>query len=196
MTVTLHSPGFVISGAVNCCQHSRIKQDDPVDLQLGHYIMIITTPPRQMAALLALRLNRSNARVHYCECVVQFVCRCETKTHTRTTKINSLQAFIPLNLGRRSLIYGRSPASPGPRRRVFTLMPGLLPGKWGDEQHLAVSGDTSAAGSFQSPQFDGIDSDKENFAAPLRLLSRQFVAVWSEAAGCIDVTPCPGPGPR
>lgn len=29
---------------------------------------------------------------------------------------------------------------------------------------------------------------------PLCLLSHQFVAGWSEAAGCIDVTPCPGPG--
>lgn len=149
-----------------------------------------------MAELLALRINRSKARVHYCECVVQFVGRREkTNTHTHK-KINSHQAFIPLNLDLSLLIYGRSPASPGPTRRTFTLMSGLLPGKWGDEQHLAVSGDTSAAGSFQSPQFDGIDSDKENFAAPLRLLSRQFVAVWSEAAGCIDVTPCPRPGPR
>lgn len=75
-------------------------------------------------------------------------------------------------------------------------MPELLPGKWRDEQHLAVSDDTSAAGGFQSPQFDGIDSDKENFAVPLCLLSRQFVAVWTEAAGCIDVTPCPRPGLR
>lgn len=28
----------------------------------------------------------------------------------------------------------------------------------------------------------------------LCLLSHQFVAGWSEAAGCIDVTPCPEPG--
>lgn len=72
----------------------------------------------------------------------------------------------------------------------------LFPRKLKDKQHLDVTGDTSAAGSFQSPQFDGIDSDKEDFALPLCLLSRQFVAGWSEAAGCIDVTPCPRPGLR
>lgn len=72
----------------------------------------------------------------------------------------------------------------------------LLPGKLKDKQHLDVTGGTSVAGSFQSPQFDGIDSDKEDFALPVCLLSRQFVAGWSEAAGCIDVTPCLRPGFR
>lgn len=116
MTVS-HSPQpkfSVISAAVNCCRRSRIKQDDTVDLQLGHYIMIITAPPWHMAALLALRINRSKARVHYCERAVQFVGRSE-KTNTHTKKINPHQAFIPLNLDLSSLIYGRSPASPGPR---------------------------------------------------------------------------------
>lgn len=89
-----------------------------------------------------------------------------------------------------------APASPGPRRRIVTLMLALLPWKVKDKQHLDVTGDTSVPGSFQSLQFDGIDSDKEDFALPLCLLSRQFVSGWNEAAGCIDVTPCPRPGLR
>lgn len=85
--------------------------------------------------------------------------------------------------------------APASARQIFTLMLALLPWKLKDKQHLDVTGDASAAGSFQSPRFDGIDSDKEDSALPC-LLSRQFVSGWSEAAGCIDVTPCPRPGLR
>lgn len=35
---------------------------------------------------------------------------------------------------------------------------------------------------------------RELHCALLCLLSHQFAAGWSEAAGCIDVTPCPRPG--
>lgn len=56
-----------------------LKQDNTVDLQLGHYIMIVTNPRWQMTALLALWINRSKARVHYRECVVRLVDRCGEK---------------------------------------------------------------------------------------------------------------------
>lgn len=79
---------------------------------------------------------------------------------------------------------------------MFTLMLVLLPRKLKDKQHLDVSGDPSAAGGFQSLQFDAIDCDKEDFSVPLCSLSRQFVAGWSECAGCIDVTPRSRPGLR
>lgn len=37
-------------------------------------------------------------------------------------------------------------------------------------KHLDVAGETSAAGSFQSPQFVRIDSDMEDFAWPSVLI--------------------------
>lgn len=135
-----------------------------------------------MTALLALWIDGFKARVHYCESVVRFVDHCGRKKSI-LTQLTSLQLRFSL------LIFDCSPASPAPRRRIFPWLLALLPRKLKDKQRLGVTGDTSAAGGFQSAQFARIDSDKEDFALPLCSLSRPFVAGWSEAAGRVRATP-------
>lgn len=76
--VSLCSPGFLFA-QVAVSILNGIKQDNTFDLPLGQHIMIGTNPRWQMTALLALWIDGFRARVHYCECVVQFVERCGKK---------------------------------------------------------------------------------------------------------------------
>lgn len=75
-----------------------LKQDNTVDLQLGHFIMIVTNPRWQMTALLALWINRSKARVHYRECVVQLVDRCGKKNQSSSSFYFSLSLLVNIPL--------------------------------------------------------------------------------------------------